>query len=440
LIFRLLMMGRHPYGGVNYPRGTDDTDLARIVQHLPFAYGSRAEELGIRRPPQSIALATLGSELAVLFEEAFERRESRPAPEFWVRGLERFGADLVACRNAPLHRFVGAAGPCPWCALEREGYVAFVGAATAGGFPAYDTLADRRWLASVDLGAASQPQIVPERPPLRSQGPQAMWFGWTVWSTVAAGAAAADIGLATTHGLTFPTFGLFCVAAWNLRRHAPPERRTRRVAKLRERLAAAEAQWQRAIDAWRSPAVYARANDTLAEFRALLEFVERPKADLARRMLALEARKRELQLEAYLAGFTLAACKLPSINARVRESLATYGIATASDVRRLDRLKIPDVGPGRRLVLLDWREKLARRFTYDPAAALPRQAIAAVEAEHADAYRTALQRLPTLRAAATELLARAEEARRIASDQLTVAANELGRARRKLADLGERYA
>ena len=438
LIFRLVMMGRHPYGGVNLPRDVDDSDLAKIIRQLPYAYGERASELGIRRPPQSVALGSLTSELAVLFERAFERRDGRPAPDFWVRALERFQAELVPCRQSPMHRFVRDSGPCPWCALEGDGYVAFAGVTHAGGIRTYDTLPYRRWLASL-APPVTEPAIAPERPVPQTPSRRATWLDWAVWYACLCVVVVVVGVLFAVHVAVSTPIVVLCIAASNLRSQRPTQRRKRKVASLRARLHAADDAWRTSLAAWRGPASVAKANEALAEFRALLEFVEHPRVGLAERMRGLELRKRAVLLDAHLERFAIADAKLGSINADVRANLASFGITTAAGVRRLEALKIPSVGRGRQLILTDWRDRLARRFAYDPAAPLPADVVKRAEAEHDAALRDALQRLPTLRATANALFAQARAERERLDAHLAAAAEDVGKARRAIAAIGETW-
>ena len=110
LIFQLLFMGRHPYAGRYL--GAGDMPLEKAIAEYRFAYGRSAPSLQMDRPPHTLSLADVSTELANLFERAFGQGsaapDARPTATEWTAALDRFRGQLRPCPTEEGHVFLPA--------------------------------------------------------------------------------------------------------------------------------------------------------------------------------------------------------------------------------------------------------------------------------------------------------------------------------------------
>jgi DNA-binding helix-hairpin-helix protein with protein kinase domain len=126
LIFQLLFMGRHPFSGAFL--GVGDMPIAKAIAEFRFAYGSRAGTRQMKQPPGTLPLGAVSTQLAPLFERAFEREGmgNRTTPKEWIEGLDKLQKSLRACQSHSGHFYWSALSACPWCEVEaRSGLILF---------------------------------------------------------------------------------------------------------------------------------------------------------------------------------------------------------------------------------------------------------------------------------------------------------------------------
>jgi DNA-binding helix-hairpin-helix protein with protein kinase domain len=123
LIYQLLFVGKHPYAGLY--QGPGDPTLEDLIAQFRFAQGPAAHTWGMAPPPFTPLFSDIPPDLGNLFRRAFERGSERdghrPAPDEWIKELERLEASLATCRVRQGHRYWIGARSCTWCRLEREG-------------------------------------------------------------------------------------------------------------------------------------------------------------------------------------------------------------------------------------------------------------------------------------------------------------------------------
>jgi len=84
----------------------------------------------------------------------------------------------------------------------------------------------------------------------------------------------------------------------------------------------------------------------------------------------LEAERQKQQLEKFLGNFFIDHAKIKDIGPGRKATLASYGIETAADVTRRRVKKVPGFGNAMTARLLDWRNELSLKFTFDPTQAV----------------------------------------------------------------------
>lgn len=116
MLFRLLMLGRHPFVGVPVS-GPMPADAEAVKGHH-FVYAGMS--LTMRPPDSAPDFRLLPHTLQKLFVTALgpEGRIKRPTAAEWRRALARLSRALTACPNHPAeHVYSIHVAQCPWCAL-----------------------------------------------------------------------------------------------------------------------------------------------------------------------------------------------------------------------------------------------------------------------------------------------------------------------------------
>ena len=119
LIFRLLLVGRHPFSGAQVKGKT--LNLVEAIRQKQFVYTRRSG--GSPLPPDIPTLDILPFTLAKLFEQAFapdSDTAGRPTAAEWRAALTEFQAKLQPCKADRLHYYHPVSTGCPWCRFEKK--------------------------------------------------------------------------------------------------------------------------------------------------------------------------------------------------------------------------------------------------------------------------------------------------------------------------------
>jgi len=120
LIFQLLVVGRHPFAGVE----AGETSAEEAIARHRFAYGPQAAGLGLAAPPFTPGLDDLPPAVGELFRRAFAPgavHRGRPSAAEWCRVLDAVAEELLACGTALSHEFWRGARGCVWCQIAARG-------------------------------------------------------------------------------------------------------------------------------------------------------------------------------------------------------------------------------------------------------------------------------------------------------------------------------
>jgi DNA-binding helix-hairpin-helix protein with protein kinase domain len=367
LLFQILFMGRHPFSGRFL--GPGDMPIPRAIQELRFAYGAGAAARQMQPPPNTLQLAAVSDEVALLFERAFSPAGSsggaRPTPGEWIAALGGLARQLRTCdRHPSSHHFLRTWGTCPWCEIESGAGVILFGlpvsapAQVPGGF--HLALVWARIAAVAPPGAAPQ---LPDPKTLRAAAsPAAVREGWRrrgrLLLAVCCGSGAIVLGLASDQwALAILGVG---IALWLAVRGSFPERD-----RARQELAAAEAELRRLLDAWQREASAAAFEAKLRELKQKRDAYEDLPAARQRGMAQLQASLRQRQLECFLDQHRIERARIQGIGPARRTTLQSYGIETASDVDAGAILRIPGFGPALAQSLMSWKHSIERTFVFD---------------------------------------------------------------------------
>jgi DNA-binding helix-hairpin-helix protein with protein kinase domain len=434
LIFKLLLMGRHPFAGTYLAPG--DMPIERAIQEFRFAYGPAAQERQMKPPPNTLPLEALSPAAGRLFERAFApegaAERGRPLAREWVVALERLGERLKRCDRSHGHSYLDSLVNCPWCALESQtGVRLFAPTVTdPARKPNYLDL-NSVW---TEILAVAGPGPAPRLPDWATLGyhpsTRARHKGQIRRVRQAAAAVLALTGVALiAAGIPPPGLGYApslvgpAVVGATIYRGSGRARAAARMKleQSRERYDALAGRWKREAG---EQAFRAKRRELE---RAREEYLALPALEQAAlRQISTDPRYR--QLRRYLDRHQVASAKLPGVGFGREATLRSYGVETAADVTPEAIAAIPGFGEALTRVLVDWRRSLERRFVFDPARAADPGDLDEVE-EDLRATKARLELL--LRAGAAELRAiaqRIENRRRELRAEIDRAQADLARA------------
>ncbi len=435
LLFQMLMVGRHPYAGVDQSRG--ELPFGEAIAGFRFAHGPRAADMHLLAPPFTPSLDELPSAFLALFRRAFERGSEngdRPTAREWQIVLTDLLDHLRPCQSNEGHWFWIGAACCPWCRIvEERGPDYFLGVSepTAGFIP--DVTRGREGLRRLQLaGVPGEPYTrelltpvytapTPLPPGIVNRYPLAAILAQVCvvcLTVVALGCGFSGVGVAWY--VLVGSLGIFAVAGIplvGLLAISPCFRefrhRRRRLDRAEEDLRSREREYARGAGK-----VHMRYQERTRQANALLARLWRMPTDYRQELDQLTGRAMELAREAYLRTIFIADAVIPLVDADILWKLALYNICTVADLDPLALDQIEALDPAVRQALLGWRDQQARGFRFGRSRSMP------------DADRRALmsryrREQSNLFAQVEHLLAELEAYSPLARDEATQALDEL---------------
>lgn len=401
LLFHLLYMGRHPFAG-RYS-GTGEMPIEKAIAEYRFAYGPDRVANGMERPPGTISLETLGTDIAQNFVRAFSRLGSsngRPDAKSWISLLEKLKTSLRDCSAANWHHYPSELGACPWCAIEAKTAVRLFGQRivkeSAGG--AVDVAALWQAIVAVPKPEAD-PALPSQRPwklPSHVDVPSKALKGLRVVLSI----GIAFSGLAACNALVKSGGVLWALASYFLALVIWPRVSNEKRLAADRAYATANTEWQAALGRWGREASQDLFATRLKELeKARAELMDIPN-ERRRRLAKLEADREKLQRQRYLDRFRIDRVKIPGIGPSRTAMLASYGIETANDVDAIKIRQIPGFGEVRTTDLILWRKAHEQNFRFNPNEPIDRSFIDALDRELAANQQSLLA---TLRQGANDL-------------------------------------
>jgi DNA-binding helix-hairpin-helix protein with protein kinase domain len=135
---------------------------------------------------------------------------------------------------------------------------------------------------------------------------------------------------------------------------------------IRIRKDTATSEWSRMQSEWQARAGSQSFDAKRSELERLKhEWDQLPNVRL-RKLDELKAHHRQLQREEFLDGFEIERATIPGIGPSRKQTLSSYGIETAADIKENEIAKVPGFGPVLCSKLIEWRESVKARFRFDP--------------------------------------------------------------------------
>lgn len=386
LIFQLLMMGRHPYGGRSM-RATDGL-ISTAIREDRFAYGPGAAARGMAAPDGTLPVEALGLKIWGLFETAFAPTKSadwRPRAKDWLAALGELENQLKTCSHRAEHAYLRTIVQCPWCAIAGGGH-----GGTAVFFLPRPVPAPPQFNSAACLAAArALPALedvtevfhIPQRPSEPKQHLLVRLFpAWPAAYHAVLVVAAFAIGTMIAGGpMWWLLFLALAVAAgrWGLALSG---------ARIQQRREGAYAEICKPIEEiealhalWISPLSDRRASEMLGK----LENAHGLLLDLPGYRFGLLTRLAERDRSRHLQRYLEAHPIVPGVALGVGDSraatLVTCGVKSAADVNSARLYRIPGFGPALSGNLMAWRHRVESQFVLDPVKVLSSHEIAMID-------------------------------------------------------------
>ncbi len=381
LIFRLLMLGRHPFAGRHLGKG--DLSIGEAIAQYKYAYSRDTARTQMEIPPTAPPVLAAGPEAAELWEQAFSpagtQPKARPTAAQWVHALSALEGALAKCSHHPAHYFARGI-PCPWCDIQmRTGTPPFLlpgdqapRTNTGGPFSL-----EAVWAQITSVQAPPElppPDIAPgAQPALEAQdyaSKKRLFRGL--------GAATAVGILATGVAIGFPwvvcglVAGVLYIAIAAL---AP----SIDVSNYADRKKAAESALRDLRVRWQNEASSQAFHAKLKELHGRREaWRALPATRQAEHAVLMNNREQSARIR-FLDRFEIERASINGIGPAKKAMLESYGIETAADIERAAVRKVPGFGPALTQRLLDWRRSVEQDFRFNPNSSIDPRDLADLE-------------------------------------------------------------
>lgn len=123
-IFKLLMNGYSPFGGIIANRPLDSSLAPGIgndaVERDQYCFKPGNTHISPAVPDKSV----LPRDIIMLFDRAFidgrNNPSKRPTAREWHKALVGFEKQLVQCRTNTIHQYLNGLNQCPWCEIDKR--------------------------------------------------------------------------------------------------------------------------------------------------------------------------------------------------------------------------------------------------------------------------------------------------------------------------------
>lgn len=367
LVFRLLMLGRHPFAGKHLGKG--DLSLGEAIAQCKYAYSRERAITQMVPPPASPPVLAAGQEIADLWEKAFSpagmQPQGRPTAQQWVFALQKLEASFAKCSSHGGHYFARGV-PCPWCAIQ------------------------------LGTGASPFPLPLGAVPPVHASGPFSLEAVWvqitsvpsppTAQPTTPAGsvvtsaevqryasrngmlngfgllAALAVFATGIANGFVWFLSGLAAWAAWGVFRAMAPSIDK---AHYRQRKSQADSELRSLTDRWMKEASNQAFETKLNELRRQRDDLMKLPATRQAQYSRLVSNREAAAKKKFLDKFEISDASISGIGPAKKSMLESYGIETAADISRNAVLNVPGFGPALTTRLMDWRRTVEARFRFN---------------------------------------------------------------------------
>lgn len=363
LLFQLLFLGRHPFAGRNVSREEIDEETA-IRKHL-FAYTLNNTQQKLLPPNDAFPIKNLSDGLIALFHRAFEEEQGRPSSADWTLALDVFLKGMKQCTVSKMHRYPDGLTACPWCEFRQKRNIVY--------FIDDDLIDQLQSLKNIEtfvngfrIERLTFPKIEPKPASaynltLAGVDKKYRRYKWYHRGTLLAVLVAGIIfGGVSGFLIGLPVIAiLHKLLPWNNRVTAELSRRQDGFDGINRKLDSVRREYQRSAAMQAYEAKGKQLQQLISDFKHLPQEYQQGKR-------AVETELYNKQLHGHLAQFAIEDHKIPNFGNARKQSLYTAGIRTASDVDKLNTMKIQGIGPKFVQDLISWQRQVASSFVYQP--------------------------------------------------------------------------
>ncbi len=411
IIFKLLMLSRNPYMGLN-PNGNGDPE--KLAVKYDYAYGKGAQATGNLPPENAPLIGYLPAEIRDAFELAFARPNlERPSALLWIQYLDTLAKQLKLCDLCADHHYPAHNSRCCWCDYaQRTSIAAFTGALRQDlpldGEALWASICAIPVPSDVTVTLPDQRRAVARALPASVQSKQ------LARKTVGFGSLLA--------GFVFPP--AFLGAATFFYDPLKEERELRGRAE-RE----AEAHYRTLHQRWLNECTQRPFLSKKQELENHFNEVKRLPSIETHRINQLQSQARESQQRAYLRNFAIADASIPGVGAVRKDTLISFGIDSAADATYQRVIRVRGFGPDLTRRVTQWRDRLAAQFKFDPSRGADPRELNAIRSDIAAKRQQLLVKLQLGISELKNIVATISNTRRELQPQLDEAAQRLAQAK-----------
>lgn len=383
LIFHLLFMGRHPFAGRFSGKG--EMPIERAIAECRFPYGRMAARFQMRPPPGSLLLDQVPPALADSFERAFSQEAAaggpRPTAIEWLAVLALLQHHLARCARNSVHIYSSHLSSCPWCGIEGQGIILFIGSSATTFAPSINL--DQLWrtLESLPLLGSLAPIPVPQNPTLPNLVPkEIVQHGRSRRVRMWIGAATVVVAICLAVGLRLDGSSSFLIGLASV---IVAFLLPRQLNKQRAAVAAAVGEWERRYQDLQKRYAGECGEEPFVAKKSALALVRAEHNGLPllrqRKLQELEKNKYAIQMNQYLDAIGIRTARILKVGDGRKQMLISWGVVSAADVTWENLERVPGIGPVIARSIMEWRKGLEGKFRFDP-----HKAVARVEVEKID--------------------------------------------------------
>ncbi len=371
IIFQLMFMGRHPFAGINNSKMDIDEELA-IKNHW-FAYSIMNNSGKLSPPTDTYSIHDIRQNLREMFHKSFESVENRPTPADWVKELDLYKAELIACKKSKIHFYPGWLAQCPWCNfVEKKNILYFLDDSyldQIGTLNNIDSFVNGFKVATFNFPPLHFPTVSPEH--IIAKPIDAVYATYK-WKHRIAVSVPVIVGICLV-SVTPWMIGIGLFTSIIINPNLPWHKKIQEEMEIREKkLQQIKGQLETAIKEYNSPKEIQSYNHKSNVLLQTIGKLKRLPSDLQNQKKDVEEKLYDKQLHSFLMNFDIRNYDIPSFGAARKLAVYTAGIKNASDVSKLKSLKIAGIGPAFEARLYGWQRQVSSKFVYHPDVTLLR--------------------------------------------------------------------
>lgn len=366
ILFQLLFLGRHPFAGKN--SSTEEIDEEKAIKQKWFAYSLNNQTKKLSTPDNTYSIHNITSELSALFHSAFEQTENRPQPTAWAKEIESYERQLVSCAKSKIHFYPSKLKTCVWCEFkEKRNIVFFLDDSYLQHIPSVsniESFINGFKIEPLDHTPIKFPNS-PQKSIIASSISPTLLKNKNNQNYISIALLIASLALAISFHWGFIVAGILGVTfmqsilPWRQEFSTELKRRNAEYLLYKQKLELAIAEYNNI-----SQHITYRNIGVQLE-KPIIAYKNLP-AELIKRRKIVEEKLYNDQLHQFLVSFWISNHSIPSIGPTRKTALSLANIKTASDITKLNKVKVQGIGPTVIQVLFSWQRQVSSNFIYQP--------------------------------------------------------------------------